>query len=300
MGANQMSSSPRRPRVWVINQSYQYDYSKAKEFGDLTTLTKGKVNIFSPENLVPLLRTRMKAMKNEDFLLVCGHSVLTFFVIHEALRKMEEVKLLVYGAKYQDYAVVPIRRDFFQPEVTKIEIEDVLEEQGEFISKIARKYARNGDPFLNYEDLIAEAHYVLAKVFYTTKQDKFENLFRASVKNRFLDLWRSSNRQIHLVELDTTQAVEFYGSVKFEDFFEQEQIKQLRTILSNLEIRVLRELMHPSEKTKKSAIEDLVKCRKRLIYKAFNISNRNIAEGLGISKSQVDAAIFHIKAVLSC
>lgn len=104
----------KRPVVWIMNQSYQHDYSKAKKFGELREVTRGPVNIFNPEKIVPFLNGKLSKVKQEDYLLICGHTLLNFFAINEVLQRYNYAKLLVYGAKYKDYRVVKISREFLQ------------------------------------------------------------------------------------------------------------------------------------------------------------------------------------------
>ena len=92
--------------VWVVNQSYRHDYSGAGKFGRMEELTHGTVDVFSGQALGRSLETKLSRVTEEDFLLICGHTILNIAIVLELFKRLKSVNLLVYGAKYKDYRVV--------------------------------------------------------------------------------------------------------------------------------------------------------------------------------------------------
>ena len=102
------------PKVYIVNDAYQHDYSKALRFGELISVTRGNVHVFKIPRLVWSIRDAMKDFTDLDYVLLSGSGILNFLVITEALSHCNSaVNILQFGAKTEDYVPGEIRKDFW-------------------------------------------------------------------------------------------------------------------------------------------------------------------------------------------
>ncbi len=108
---------PERGKVYICNDTNQYDFSEAEKFGSLVAVTTGSVNVFNIPVLSREVQQKLEPFDTRtDFLLLTGHGVLQWACIQSILSRpgIDQVNTLVFGAMRRDYEVVRVR-DFFRP-----------------------------------------------------------------------------------------------------------------------------------------------------------------------------------------
>lgn len=91
-------------KVYVINDM-NHNFDKAKRFGELSYVTKGKVPIFKTDVAKTMLEDGLKEFDTkEDYLLVSGAPVLCMMAALIVV-SASPVKMLIFDAKEQDYVV---------------------------------------------------------------------------------------------------------------------------------------------------------------------------------------------------
>lgn len=95
------------PSVWIVNKG-AHPYHHAEKFGTLRSLTEGKVNIFSIDNLKQEIIRKLEegGAKASDFLLLSGYNLPNMIAGHWFMQKFGKVKLLVWGANKQKYSLL--------------------------------------------------------------------------------------------------------------------------------------------------------------------------------------------------
>jgi hypothetical protein len=91
-------------RVFVINSSY-HSYDKASKFGELVSITEGKVPIFKTDTVVDMVKKGLQDFSSDDYILVSGPAWLCMIVSVILFTKHYTVKFVVFDAKEQDYIV---------------------------------------------------------------------------------------------------------------------------------------------------------------------------------------------------
>ena len=92
-------------RVYVLNQG-GHDVSKARKYGQLISVTKGKVNVFATDRLMQEMRDKLKDFNSEcDYLLICGSIVLSALTVKVLYEKFENFNILIYNCKSLEYIV---------------------------------------------------------------------------------------------------------------------------------------------------------------------------------------------------
>ena len=89
-------------KVFVANFNNQ-DVSPAERFGQLVYLTEGSTNIFNTNKLVVEIKSKLEEIRDTDFLLVSGHSIVNIIASSIILFKYGILNVLIYDAKTQDY-----------------------------------------------------------------------------------------------------------------------------------------------------------------------------------------------------
>lgn len=172
-------------------------------------------------------------------------------------------------------------------------MEDLLEKHREFISKIARKYAHKHH-LLDHEELIAEAHYVLVKVFrHVNDEEDFDKIFCYSVVNHFKNILTgiyAEKRRAILISLD--DALELVDPEALQEIYAREKLNHLKLLLSSGQLAVLEELIEPSPKTIALAAKE------QQISGVFRIRMKHIAEALDLIPSQVNSHVAFMKTKL--
>lgn len=92
----------RKPTVWIANQG-GHDYDKATTFGNLAPLTKGTVNIFRPDRLSHLIKSRLKEAREDDLILISGPPLVTALAIGIMLNRFSKCNILQYSHKRERY-----------------------------------------------------------------------------------------------------------------------------------------------------------------------------------------------------
>lgn len=91
-------------KVYILNNTI-HDYSKAKRYGKLVDVTKGKVPIFKTSTVRAMLEEGLADFTEDDYLLLAGPAILSVMASAILFNKFEIVKFLVFDAKQQDYVV---------------------------------------------------------------------------------------------------------------------------------------------------------------------------------------------------
>jgi hypothetical protein len=102
------------PRVFVVNDAFKYNFDKAEKFGNIIPLTRGNLNVFNPDRLIWDFREKLTSFTKSDYILLSGHAIACMFAINEALRVVEEVEVLIYGAQRNDYQSVTLKRKYWE------------------------------------------------------------------------------------------------------------------------------------------------------------------------------------------
>ena len=89
-------------KVFVANYNGQ-DMSPAERFGQLVYLTEGSTNIFNTNKLISEIKDKLDVVREDDFLLVSGHSIVNIIASSLILFQYGLVNVLIYDAKTQDY-----------------------------------------------------------------------------------------------------------------------------------------------------------------------------------------------------
>lgn len=99
-------------KVYIINNS-DHDFTKAEKFGELVTVTEGKVPIFKTDVMNNMLTDVLKDFTEEDYLLLAGpaltcimaYQIIVDTLFDRFLSKKYSIKVLVFDAKEQNYIV---------------------------------------------------------------------------------------------------------------------------------------------------------------------------------------------------
>ena len=91
-------------KVYIVNNT-NHDYSKAKRYGKLVDVTKGRVPIFKTSTVRAMLEEGLVDFAEDDYLLLAGPAILCVLASTVLFSKFETVKFLVFDAKQQDYVV---------------------------------------------------------------------------------------------------------------------------------------------------------------------------------------------------
>ena len=91
-------------KVYVVNNT-NHDYSKAKQYGELVYITKGKLPIFKTNTVRAMLEKGLVKFTKDDYLLISGPAIVNIMAATLLFNKFDTVKFLVFDAKQQDYVV---------------------------------------------------------------------------------------------------------------------------------------------------------------------------------------------------
>lgn len=99
------------PKVFVINDM-NHDFTKASKYGDLVTVTSGRVPVFKTDAVMNELKAALAEFSNDDYLLVSGPAIvcmMCMMVIDGFWKHRYSIdmplKTLVFDAKNQEYVV---------------------------------------------------------------------------------------------------------------------------------------------------------------------------------------------------
>ena len=91
-------------KVYVVNYT-NHDYSKAKQYGELVYITKGKLPIFKTNTVRAMLEKGLVKFTKDDYLLISGPAIVSVMAATILYNNFDTVKFLVFDAKQQDYVV---------------------------------------------------------------------------------------------------------------------------------------------------------------------------------------------------
>ena len=91
-------------KVYVVNNT-NHDYSKAKQYGELVYITKGKLPIFKTNTVRAMLEKGLVKFTKDDYLLISGPAIVNIMAATILYNKFDTVKFLIFDAKQQDYVV---------------------------------------------------------------------------------------------------------------------------------------------------------------------------------------------------
>ena len=92
--------------VYVVNDS-GHDVQKAERFGDLVSLTTGKVNVFATDRLTQELSVKLKDFHTAtDYVLLSGTIILNVIVMRILMRQsVFAIRVLIYNFSAETYTV---------------------------------------------------------------------------------------------------------------------------------------------------------------------------------------------------
>ncbi|HOA84171.1 MAG TPA: hypothetical protein PKV92_09010 [Thermodesulfovibrio thiophilus] len=95
-------------KVFIVNKKRNYDYTKAERFGQFVHLTEGKFNLYNIKKIADEMKRKFEEEKasKEDYVLACGHPLLTMIATQYFLNKFGFVQILVWNDISKDYAPV--------------------------------------------------------------------------------------------------------------------------------------------------------------------------------------------------
>lgn len=91
-------------KVYIVNCT-EHNYSTAKKYGELVSVTNGKLPIFKTDTILALLKKSFVNFTNDDYVLVSGPAWVSILAALLVLKRFNEVKFLVFDAKEQSYIV---------------------------------------------------------------------------------------------------------------------------------------------------------------------------------------------------
>jgi hypothetical protein len=84
-----------RPKVYITNKGF-HDYSSARQYGTLVTLTEGLYKLTGVGKILRTIKPILKNSKKSDYLLVCGPNVLNILAACLLVMKHQRLNLLIY------------------------------------------------------------------------------------------------------------------------------------------------------------------------------------------------------------
>lgn len=180
----------------------------------------------------------------------------------------------------------------------------LIEANNKFIRQLASVYCYNGHYLLDYEELVAEGYLLASQLTRVLTAEEFTEDFRAALRNRYKNLLGEAfcqRRKGNWVMADLSEAYNLIGEDGVEEIYQREKLDHLREMLSPMAKQVLRELLHPSDKTvtlAKEEYKEKIKQRKTNGIKrtpSYKITNGVISRSLGLTPTQLRVCILKIK-----
>ena len=103
------------PKVYIPNKGC-HDFSTAEMFGELIFLTTGKFNLLSIGRMYRTFQPIVDASSNEDYILVCGPSVMASILCSLFAIKHNCLNLLLYSASQNGVGKYKVRNIIFDPQ----------------------------------------------------------------------------------------------------------------------------------------------------------------------------------------
>lgn len=92
------------PRVFVTNDPGDLDLTKAAQYGTLVVMTRGKLNVYHPGEVITQVDGHLQGFTDDDFLLMCG-GALSILSAGLMLPDLPRVKLLLYDSREREYFI---------------------------------------------------------------------------------------------------------------------------------------------------------------------------------------------------
>lgn len=99
-------------KVYIIS-NVDHKYDTAEKFGELEVISR-KFPIFNPENTVGILDRILNEFTIDDYFLVDGSPILSMYIFAFLLNKVQNINLLLYDAKKQEYVHRNVDKALFQ------------------------------------------------------------------------------------------------------------------------------------------------------------------------------------------
>lgn len=90
------------------------DYSNAKEYGELFTVTHGMQPIFKIHKLKDAIEGTLQYYKEDDHLLISGPTLISLLGMIYLFEKFDAVNLLIHDARNNKYVDRTIYKDMFK------------------------------------------------------------------------------------------------------------------------------------------------------------------------------------------
>jgi len=178
------------------------------------------------------------------------------------------------------------------------------------IKWVAKKNHITGHPTMDFEEIQSECYLVMAKclnVVDGNNVEEFDRFFKVSMYNRVKDMWRyvmrdsNGHRAIHI---DLSDVYESVGVNGFRELLIKDEVRYIRTLLSDLSRKVFDCAIEPDDDLLRLAIIDHLR-KKHVAYQNgimmkenFRVMKRHIAERLGVTNSAVSWCVNEIRDIL--
>jgi len=105
-------------KVFVVNSS-GHDLSAAEQFGQFTTLSEGKVNVFATDRVIAEFKEKMKDVAAGDYILISGYAALNVFASLIAIAATGQCNMLLFDFASRKYIVRTVTQvQFDMPKVS--------------------------------------------------------------------------------------------------------------------------------------------------------------------------------------
>ena len=95
-------------KVFVVSDA-GHDYSSARDRGEITFLTEGKVNVFASDKLVKDIRYQLAGATEHDYLILSGNQFAAAIAYAVLMELTGVVNTLIYSFNKQEYEVRSVR-----------------------------------------------------------------------------------------------------------------------------------------------------------------------------------------------
>ena len=96
-------TTPNRPRVYIVNVSRDFDFSKAERFGELVVCTRGTININNLQQPIDNLTEALRDFGPQDYLLLAGNAISNALALMVTSKNTPTINLVIYNAGENNY-----------------------------------------------------------------------------------------------------------------------------------------------------------------------------------------------------
>lgn len=96
-------------KVFVPSEG-SHDYTKAAQYGELTVLLDGKVNVFASDALFKDIKNGLEQSSPDDSIILSGNMLAAAMAFHVLMDRHGKVNVLIYSFKNEEYEIRTIRR----------------------------------------------------------------------------------------------------------------------------------------------------------------------------------------------